>query len=170
MSITPFRTQNNDAPSFQSGQGHSYQPARSMFGTQEQNPSSRTHYQTRDGQLRPKSKVWLNPGLFVQTQEGPQWIPLPLGLGIDTMEPMQVRGQNVDFIKRANASNQLLADLKNAGNRLAPGEELQIPLTLILRRNNEDLDIQPSDNEYVIDFNSLLKSANFPPANDTPAE
>lgn len=101
---------------------------------------------------KPKAKVWLNIGY----EAGGKFINLPIGLPIDTMDPAEIRGQNVDWVKQRTAQNQLLKALQDLGLKMQPGEERDINLTLRMRRVSEELSVSQEENEYAIDFGSLL--------------
>lgn len=103
-------------------------------------------------QDRPKAKVWLNIGY----EAGGKFINLPVGLPIDTMEPAPVNGQNVDWVKQRTAQNALLDMLKKLGVELEPGQEQTIALQVRVRRVNEELAVEPAENEYTLDPAMLL--------------
>lgn len=105
-----------------------------------------------NGQDRARSKLWLNVGYDVNGK----FVNLPIGLGIDTMEAAQVRGQNEDFVKLRTAQNELLKALQDLGAKFAPGQEQEINLICKLRRVNEDLEIAKEENEYSVDLASML--------------
>lgn len=105
-----------------------------------------------NGQPLPESKLWLNFGYT----KNDKFISLPLGLAIDTMEPQVARGQNVEFNKQIAAQNALLKALQDAGFKLEPGETHTVVLECQLRRVNEKMEIDPEDNEFAIDFSSLM--------------
>lgn len=107
-------------------------------------------------QDKPKSKTWVNIGYDVKIGDEMQFVNLPLGLPIDTMEAAPVQGQNIDWVKRRTAQNQLLQALKDLGVSMAPGEEKELNLKVKLRRVNEELSVSKEDNEYAVDLNSLL--------------
>ncbi len=120
------------------------------FAAQQNAPTARSRTARDD---RPKAKVWLNIGY----QAGDKFITLPVGLPIDTMEPVEVRGQNEDWIKQQNARNGLLEMLQQAGASLEAGEEKTVNLTIQLRRTNEEVQVATVDNEYALNPD-LLKS------------
>ena len=107
---------------------------------------------------RPKAKVWLNIGY----QAGDKFINLPIGLPVDTMDAVDVRGQNEDWVKQQTARNSFLKDLQAYGASLQPGQEVILnPESMIqirMRRVSEQLDVKPADNEYAVDLGSLLSA------------
>ena len=112
-------------------------------------PASARSQATAD---RPKAKLWLNIGY----QAGDKFINLPLGMPIDTMEPVPVTGQNEDWVKQQNARNALLKALQDLGATIPQGEDRDIQLTLKLRRTAEPMAVASGDNEYIADFSKLL--------------
>ena len=108
-----------------------------------------------NGQPLPESKLWLNFGYT----KNDKFISLPLGLAVDTMEPMVARGQNVEFNKQVAAQNGLLKAIQDAGFKLEPGETQTIVLECQLRRVNEKMEIADEDNEFAIDFSALVAPA-----------
>lgn len=102
---------------------------------------------------KPKAKVWLNIGY----EKNGKFISLPLGMPIDTMEPAKVSGSE-DWCKQQTASNDLLKAFQEYGDQLAPGAEIEIPTTIImkLRRVKDQVEIVAADNEYGVDLGSLF--------------
>jgi len=97
---------------------------------------------------RPRAKVWGNWGYSINGN----FVPLPLGTPIDTMEPASVTGQNPEAVKRNTAKNELLATLQKIGAGMKPGEEKILSnLEFRLRRVNEDLEIVKTENEFSVD-------------------
>ena len=116
---------------------------------------------------RPKAKVWLNIGY----QRGDKFINLPIGLPVDTMDKVDVRGQNEDWIKFQTARNAFLDDLQKYGAQLEAGQEVILnPDSMIqirLRRVSETVEVKAEDNEYAVDLGTLLAG---PSANQMAAE
>jgi len=96
---------------------------------------------------RPRAKVWANIGYVVNGN----FVPLPLGSPIDTMEPSSVTGTNPEAVKRNTAKNELLSALQVIGDSMQPGEEKELSnLVVRLRRVNEELSIVRADNEFSV--------------------
>lgn len=102
---------------------------------------------------RPKAKLWLNIGY----EAGGKFINLPVGLPVDNMDPADVRGQNVDWIKQRSAQNALLDAVKKHGFSLQPGEEQTLQLEVRIRRVNEEREVPQNENEYAVDLSALFK-------------
>lgn len=102
---------------------------------------------------RPKAMIWLNLGYEINGK----FVNLPIGIPVDTMEPAEARGQNVDWVKFQTSRNELLKALQGIGATLAPGEETVVPnLVIKLRRVNGELDVTKEENEYAVDFGALF--------------
>lgn len=88
---------------------------------------------------RPEAQFWLNVGMYadVKNPDGTadrQFVPLPRGLALDTMEPESIRGGDA-FRKLLAHKNQLLESLMSELEaNVAPGEEVEIPLVCVVRR------------------------------------
>lgn len=84
----------------------------------------------------PKANIWLNIGYIVGvqvtdaegTRDEDRFVSLPVGIPLDTMEPITINSRNEDFAKFQSARNDLLDQLKAAGEKLAPGEERIVSL------------------------------------------
>lgn len=102
---------------------------------------------------REASELWLNVGVEVNGK----FVTLPFGLALDTMSPLETRGQNVEFVQFQQARNELLEDLKDIASKLAPGEEMEVPvLTIKIRRKNDELELAPENNPFSAGIKSLL--------------
>ncbi len=98
-------------------------------------------------QDRPAAKLWLNIGYM----KNEKFINLPIGLPIDTMEPVRVSGQE-DWAKFQSARNGLLKAIQDAGANLQPGAACELNLTIQLRHVNDAIDVKAEDNEYALEF------------------
>ena len=79
---------------------------------------------------RPEAQFWMNIGIV----QGDEFISLPKGLPLDTMEPEAIRGG--DEFRRICANKNALLDqlLAAIDGELQPGEEIAVPLTVVIRR------------------------------------
>lgn len=112
---------------------------------------------------RPKAKVWLNTGY----EANGKFVTLPFGQPLDTMEPIDIRGHNADYIKFSQARNAFLTALQEIGDSLQPGEEVVIDnISIRIRRVLDDAPAATvADNEYAVaDLASLLAGAKIAPA------
>lgn len=88
---------------------------------------------------RPEAQFWLNVGMYsnVTNPDGTterQFVPLPRGLALDTMEPEAIRGGDA-FRRLLAHKNQLLeALMSELEDNVQPGEEVEIPLVCVVRR------------------------------------
>ena len=102
---------------------------------------------------REPSKIWINIGY----EKNGKFINLPFGTPLDTMKPAEVRGSNEDWRKFQTARNEFLKALVQVGKNLEPGQDIVIPnLEIRMHRVAENEEIKTEDNEYSIDFSSLL--------------
>ena len=102
---------------------------------------------------REASELWLNVGVEVNGK----FVSLPFGLALDTMNHVEARGQNVEYVQLQNARNELLEDLKEVAAKLAPGEEIEVPvLTIRIRRKNSELELAPENNPFSTNFKALF--------------
>lgn len=132
MAVLPFASSNN-------GAGNT---TRMPFGDLS-NPAGTTE--------RVASKLWLNVGYEVQTADGEiHFVTLPVGLPIDTMKTVQIRGQKEDWVQQAHAKNEFLELVQKFGAELKPGQEETVNFVVKIRRANEELDVSQKVNPYSI--------------------
>lgn len=115
------------------------------------NNSSRTSAARTAPADRPQAKVWMNVGYDVEftNEQGEletRFINLPVGIPLDTMEPLAIRGQNESFAHLRAAQNNLLSELQAAGDALEPGEEKTVNLTIRLRKVNDAINVSDTSN------------------------
>lgn len=87
-------------------------------------------------QKKASPTAWLNIGYETNDEDYP-FVSLPMGIGVDTMDPVALRGQNADFNEFSAHRNKLLELLQNTAAELAPGESCIINLQVQLRRVND---------------------------------
>lgn len=104
---------------------------------------------------RPAAKYWLNVGYDINGR----FINLPTGIAIDTAEPVKVSGTDEEWLQTQTARNDLLKALQEAGDALEPGAEIELNLTVKLRRVNEKTEIKSEDNPFSVDFAGLVANA-----------
>jgi hypothetical protein len=97
---------------------------------------------------RPKAQFWMNVGYQVEleTEEGleTRFVSTPTGIPLDTQEKLETNSRNSNFAAFQGARNDLLDQIMEVCNGLAPGEEKLITgLTIQVRRVNGD---QPAIN------------------------
>lgn len=93
---------------------------------------------------RPSAQVWANIGYEVNGK----FVNLPMGMPIDTMEEVLVRGQDEEWLQLQTARNELLKAVQEAGDNLEPGQEIVLPLEIRIRRVNEQRVIEPGHNPF----------------------
>lgn len=98
-----------------------------------------------------KATVFLNVGYQVELPDGStQFVSLPFGLGLDNMSEAKTDTQNAEFNALNEAKNQLLQDLLEAAQNVAPGEGVIVSdLQLELRVKAEPATVLGGDNPYL---------------------
>lgn len=96
-----------------------------------------------------KTQIWLNVGY--ETADG-KFVNLPIGIPIDTMNKLQIRGSNEDWNKLSQARNKMLEQMQKHGSSMAAGaEEIVRGLVVKIKRVAADADVDPHHNEYLAD-------------------
>ena len=103
-------------------------------------------------QDRPSAKLWLNVGYDANGR----FVNLPVGIPVDTMELLPIRGQNEEWAQFQSARNQLLKAIQEAGDNLEPGAEVEVKLTVKLRKVNEEIEVKAENNEFATDLSKLF--------------
>ena len=107
---------------------------------------------------RPKAQLWLNIGYQtdVEDEEGKlKFVSLPVGIPLDTQEPLPTNSKSQDFRAFQTARNDLMNQMIDIGKSLAPGEEKIIALgesglSVQIRRVSEEAEAIPADqNQFV---------------------
>lgn len=93
---------------------------------------------TKGDEERRQSKLWVNLGY--KNADG-KFVNLPVGIPIDTMELLAVRGQSEDWVKLTHERNMLIKQLQAIGDDMEPGQEQMLPLEVQLRRVGNELEI-----------------------------
>lgn len=110
------------------------------------------------GKPRKETKLWLNPG-YRAKGEAERFVSVPLGLGVDTMEFIEPKGSNQDWLNFVEARNQLLANLQAIGDAMEPGQEVPIYLELRLHKAAEKKKpSEQADNPYLRGQSALTAS------------
>ena len=103
-------------------------------------------------QDRPAAKLWLNVGYDANGR----FVNLPVGIPVDTMEVLPIRGQNEEWAQFQSARNDLLKALQEAGDNLEPGAEVEVKLVVKLRKVNEEIEVSKEDNPFAANLSSLI--------------
>lgn len=93
-------------------------------------------------QPRKPSEFWLNVGV----QAGEEFISLPVGLPLDDMKPARANTNNSEWNQMAQAKNTLLEQLQLLAAQLEPGKEVELNLTVQLRRAAQNDEPAKNDN------------------------
>lgn len=99
-------------------------------------PANRTT--ARGDEERRQSKLWVNIGFH--NAEG-KFVNLPVGIPVDTMELIAVRGQSEDWVRLTHERNMLIKMLQQHGDKMEPGQEEILPLQVQLRRVSDKLEL-----------------------------
>lgn len=111
-----------------------------------------TNRRTTAAQDRPAAKLWLNVGY----EANGRFVNLPVGIPVDTMELLPIRGQNEEWAQFQSARNGLLKAIQEAGDKLEPGAEVEVKLTVKLRKVNDELAVSAEDNAFAADLSGLF--------------
>ena len=101
---------------------------------------------------RPAAKLWLNVGYDANGR----FVNLPVGIPVDTMELLPIRGQNEEWAQFQSARNDLLKAIQEAGDNLEPGAEVEVKLVVKLRKVNEEIEVSKEDNPFAANLSSLI--------------
>ena len=101
---------------------------------------------------RPAAKLWLNVGYDANGR----FVNLPVGIPVDTMEALPIRGQNEEWAQFQSARNDLLKAIQEAGDNLEPGAEVEVKLVVKLRKVNEEIEVSKEDNPFAANLSSLI--------------
>ena len=118
------------------------------------NNAAATGTNNRRGQAqdRPAAKLWLNVGYDANGR----FVNLPVGIPVDTMELLPIRGQNEEWAQFQSARNSLLKAIQEAGDNLEPGAEVEVKLVVKLRKVNEEIEVSKEDNPFAANLSSLI--------------
>jgi len=79
---------------------------------------------------RAPSQVWLNIGVNIPGagEDGKDlFVSIPVGLPLDDMKPIQIRGTNQHSINLKQVKNTLLDELQKLGAGMTPGDRKCVP-------------------------------------------
>ena len=79
---------------------------------------------------RKSSQVWLNVGVTIPGagEDGADlFVSLPVGLPMDDMKPIVIRGSNQNSINLKQVKNMLLDELQKLGAAMSPGQRQAVP-------------------------------------------
>ncbi len=118
-----------------------------IFGTAAQRPAE---------EQREKAQLWLNIGVVVGVNEKGEdiFINLPVGIPLDTMKALEVKGQNKDWNAFTVNRNKLLEHFQKQGASMEPGAETTIEgLTVKIKRVAPAASV---DAEQIGDFANVI--------------
>jgi hypothetical protein len=98
---------------------------------------------------QPKAQLWLNVGYYAGEGEHRRFVSLPVGIPLDTQEPIRISGQNREFNDFSAARNELLAMLIEEASKLEPGADDVVSLQIQVRKVNGAAEVSVGeDNAY----------------------
>ena len=104
----------------------------------------------------PKSQFWMNVGFTAEGAgaEGEDvFVSLPYGLPLDSMEHVNTKSKNENYVALQQARNGLLDQVKEAAATLQPGESMTVQLEVQIRRIEEEVKETPTtDNKFMRSF------------------
>ena len=104
----------------------------------------------------PKSQFWMNVGFTAEGAgaEGEDvFVSLPYGLPLDSMEHVNTKSKNENYVALQQARNGLLDQVKEAAATLQPGESMTVQLEVQIRRIEEEVEETPTtDNKFMRSF------------------
>lgn len=100
-----------------------------------------------------ETQVWLNVGVPVETADGVRFVSLPLGIPLDSLKEVSTNSKNEDFRAFQMARNDLLDQLRKHAATLKPGEECFLPLSVQMRRIEDNSDKPIQHNPYKVELN-----------------
>lgn len=107
-------------------------------------------------QTRKPSEFWINVGLPTGVSDDKfSFLSLPLGIPLDTMNPVELRGNNQEFLEFRAAQNHLLEQVLAEAKKLGAGMSVELPLMVQLRRISGD-PVVPTSNRFL---QSLVKAS-----------
>lgn len=102
---------------------------------------------------KPVAQFWLNIGYgsgVVGADGVEKFVSLPMGIALDTMEPVKTNSSNVEYSAFMAAKNDLMEQILAVAEQLAPGEEKNLNLEIQLRRVAAPHEaIDPAQNAFV---------------------
>jgi hypothetical protein len=101
----------------------------------------RTGARTSSKTDQPKAQFWMNVGYYAGEGDDRRFVSLPVGIPLDTQEPLKVSGQNQSYNDFNGARNELLKALVEAAGGLPPGGEDLVNLQIQLRRVNDEVQV-----------------------------
>lgn len=100
-------------------------------------------------EAKAKTQIWLNIGY--ETADG-KFVNLPIGIPVDTMNKLEIRGSNEDWNKLSQARNKMLEKLQKHGSSMAAGAEEEVHgLVIKIKRVAADAEVDPHHNEFLAD-------------------
>lgn len=99
------------------------------------------------------AQFWINIGYptgVIGDDGKEKFVSLPMGIPLDTMEPVKTNSSNAEYSAFMAAKNDLMEQILGAAEKLQPGDEIPLNLIIQLRRVAAPQEaIDPSKNQFV---------------------
>lgn len=100
------------------------------LASQSTKPAAPTSGAAAPSTERKSSQVWLNVGVNIPGagEDGADlFVSLPVGIPLDDIKPIVIRGSNQNSINLKQVKNMLLDELQKLGAGMAPGQRQTVP-------------------------------------------
>jgi hypothetical protein len=115
------------------------------FGARQSNRFAAITSTAATAEKRPAAEFWLNPG-FVTGNEKYPFVSLPLGLPLSLDDRKEIRG-NSEYANLLSAQNDLLEEIIEQAQKLAPGDDMIVMMPVQIRRvRGEQEQVAASEN------------------------
>jgi hypothetical protein len=116
------------------------------FGARQSNRFAAPAATAATAEKRPTAEFWLNPGFVTPSTKYP-FVSLPVGLPLSLDDRKEIRG-NTEYAKLLSAQNDLLEEIIERAQKLAPGEDLIVMMPVQIRRvRGEQEQVASTENE-----------------------
>jgi hypothetical protein len=122
------------------------------------NPQTKTAPKTNEEKKeRIDPKVWINVGYDSPNPRTGEnvFISTPVGIALDTMNKKREPNKESDYRDMIVAKNAFMNQLQELSLQLAPGEEMELDLKVVMRRVDEAT--QEEDSDANVHLNNLSR-------------
>ena len=126
------------------------------------NENTRGNNNNGNREERPSANLWMNIGvtLMVENAEGvmeKKFISLPVGIPLDTTDPMEMRGSNKAWLEQVQVKNALLAFAQKTAASLEAGngEFIDDFKVQVFKRNDATTAPKKSENSLLAQLSDM---------------